>query len=236
MKPYRVFFSLILIITFVSFPVGADQLSPPDKGWDEVQHGKNFAVYAKDVKGSDVQAVLLIGILNFPPEKVFNVCTDYAHFQDFMPYVQLSHVVKVEEPHKNERISYVFYYLSPPLISARYYTLKYTDQMNITYKGTTGSYMNKWCLITDGIYHESPETPGIKKLLHNKHGIELKADQGYWVFVPLKGGKQTKMSYYVVTNPGGSIPHWIQNKAEKVSVGKLYDTVKRRLENPKYAK
>jgi len=208
-----------------------DPLAPPaGEGWKKVSEasGKN-AVYARDQAGSDIQALLEIGILNYTPKEVFDVCTDYGHYQEFMPYAKFSHIVHVEKPKKGERISYVYYFLKPPLISPRYYTLCYKDEMNITYKGIPGCYLSTWDLVKDGVYHTTPDSPGVNQVEHKSGAVELEKNAGWWRFEPVGGGKKTRMVYYVVMSSGGNLPHWVQNKAQKTSVKSIYDAINDRL-------
>jgi hypothetical protein len=57
--------------------------------------------------------------------------------------------------------------------------------------------------------------------------------KGNWTIEKLTD-TQTRITYYLYTDPGGSIPNWIANKANKQSVPDLLDAVRKRAANPAY--
>jgi len=204
----------------------AVDFTPKEKGWHLEKKEKNYHIYTRNVKGSDLFQTLMIGIMDATPAQCFSVVTDYNHFADFMPYFKYVHIIHTDKVSANETINYVFYFIDPPLLDARYYTLKLTDEKDP--KGEKGAYLNKWDLVTKGIYHKTPESPGITKILHGKTGIETPQSEGYWLFQPLDGGKRTKTSFFAWMNSGGNIPHWIANKANLVELPKTWGMIAKR--------
>lgn len=210
-------------------PAAEDPLAALGKGWKCEKKGDDLRIYYQDVPGKEVPKVQMVGVVDAPPEKVFEVVTDYARFEDTMPYMEVCHVIHTEKVDKNTTVNYVFFFVNPPLISGRYYTLKLTDERDATIEGVAGSYRSKWDLVTKGVYHETPESPGIQMLMHVKDAVETRSNQGFWLLQPLDGGKKTRLIYQVLTDPGGSIPHWIANKAQVKTLPDLLETVEKQV-------
>jgi hypothetical protein len=118
--------------------------------------------------------------------------------------------------------------LSPPMVSYRYYSLQLSDERDV--EGKPGVFRSKWTL-EKGQYRRTPQDPDIKDSLKSGWGdpIETPLNEGYWLFEPEDGGMKTRITYYVWTNPGGSIPLWIANKANTVALPELWSAVKKRL-------
>ena len=66
---------------------------------------------------------------------------------------------------------------------------------------------------------EVPEKDGI---------VRVKINTGAWILAPLAGGKRTRITYRVSTNPGGSIPTWLANKSNTTAIPDLFKAVRKR--------
>lgn len=229
--------SFIFVFPFIlsSVVTYAGDLTPPGEGWVEKSKEKEFKTYSRKVKGSDTREVIMIGVLEAAPARCFAVVGDYECFPDFMPYIEFAKILNSKKVDDNKTIDHAFFYLSPPLVSSRFYTLELTNEKNSD--GQAGAYKSSWSL-DDGkgmvSYRKTPEDPSLGKKL--KPAVETAFNKGYWRFDPLDGGKKTKVTYYIWTNPGGSIPSWIANKGNTVALPNLWEAVKNRLKDTKYDK
>lgn len=222
-----------LIFAGLFTAAAAYDLSPPEESWVEKSDKGEFKTYARDVEDSDTSEVMMIGVMNEPPAKCFAVVGDYGAFPEFMPYIEFSKVIHSEKIGDGKTVNHVFFYLSPPLVSSRFYTLKLTDEENADDRA--GTFRSQWRL-DDGSgessFRRTPDAPEFGGKL--KSAVETTFNSGYWQFEPLEDGKKTKVTYYVWTNPGGSIPSWIANKGNTVALPNLWEAVKKRLKNTKY--
>jgi hypothetical protein len=214
-------------------PAADDPLAAWGAGWQVEKKSDTFRIYTQPIPGKDVPMVQVVGIVDAPPQSVFQVVTDYAHFEDFMPYMEVCHVIHTEQIDPHTRVNYVFFFVNPPLIAGRFYTLKLTDQSDETIEGVAGSYRSQWDLVTNGVYHETPESPGIQQLVHDKDAVETRNNQGFWLMQPLDGGQKTRVIYQVMTDPGGTIPHWVANKAQMTTLPDLFSTISNRIQSTK---
>ena len=63
--------------------------------------------------------------------------------------------------------------------------------------------------------------------------VRLTVFEGSWTLEPVPG-KGTRIAYYLHTNPGGNIPTWMVNRANKSRVPKLLKAIQKRARNPKW--
>jgi len=187
-------------------------------GWEKAGVEDGVVIYNRDKEGSDVKEVKAIGTINAPNWVVKNVVDDVANYKDFMPYTKVSTLKKG----KGDSVI-TYQYLEMPLVSNRDYTLRITDKSFVNKAGQV-VYKNVWTPAN----HLGPKP---------KDGaVRLNINDGYWVLEPIDGGKKTKATYYVYTNPGGSIPSWIANRANFQAIPALFDAVKSQSKKAKYKK
>ena len=53
-------------------------------------------------------------------------------------------------------------------------------------------------------------------------------NEGSWTLEALDGGRRTRATYYLYTDPGGSIPKWIANKANTMALPDLFEAIRKR--------
>ncbi|MEW5736496.1 MAG: SRPBCC family protein [Thermodesulfobacteriota bacterium] len=203
-------------------------LSPSEPGWKESGSTEEFKAYHQDSEEGQTRKVLMIGVMDVPPEALFAVVTDYDRFSEFMPYVQFTKLLSTEKIDDNKSLSYVFFYLNPPMITNRFYTIELTDEKNMG--GVAGVYRSRWTLAPPE-RRVAPDSPEIRRhvKIGFKNPVETAFNEGYWLLEPVEGGAKTKVSYYVWANPGGMIPAQIADKANAIALPKLWNAVKARV-------
>ncbi len=221
---------IIIFMIFLCLNLFGYDLSPPenDTGWILKSEGKNYKTYYRVRPGSSTQEVLLVGVADRKPEQVIAAITDYAHFPEFMPYVKYTRLVHSERKSQDVLINYVFTYLDVPipLVSSRFYNLKYTDVLN--YKGVPGMFRSDWVL-EKGRFRLLPTDPDIRGFLSDpEDAVETTFNQGYFLIEPVEGPMRTRITYYVWTNPGGNLPPSAVNIANAVALPKLLEAITKR--------
>ncbi len=174
----------------------------------------HVTVYNREVPGgkgiAEVKAELII---NQPIEKVWKAATDHLRFVEYMPYIE---VTKDVGKGPNGSI-YVYYRIDPPLVSKREYTLKLWSEID----EAKGVWIRRWNLADD----KGPPP--------NDDWVHLSVSKGYWRLEKL-GSRSTLAVYWVYTDPGGSIPLWIANKANTSSLPDVMRAVRNRAADPKW--
>lgn len=178
--------------------------------WVLVAHADAVCVYTHEADNANIHDIRVEAILAATPAKVFNVISDYAHYPDFMPYVKTSEVIKVvEDTH------WVFQQLALPFpVSDRYYTIRLVADKHLA---DAGSYRVDWTLAGPDV----PERSG--------NGVRLLTNTGYWHLRSADEGKGTHVTYFIHIDPGGALPAWVINIANKESAPSVVKAVRTRV-------
>lgn len=201
-------FFLMLTLIAAPFAAGAIEATSPGPDWELANKKSDFVIFTKDDKDAGVRAIVAITEVDATPQVVFDVVGDFDNYADYMPYVKESHVVE-----KTGDKLLVYSLLSPPLVSDRDYYIEV--------KRTRGSDANKG-VFTSAWTAKPDFKPDVKSV------IRVRQNTGSWVLEPLDGGKRTRVTYNLLTHPGGSIPTWMANKSNTVAIPSLFKAVRER--------
>ena len=125
-------------------------------GWGEGSHSAEYKAYTQDTPNGDIRKVLLIGNLAARPVDCFSIITDYERFPDFMPFVQYTKVLDSSKLDEKLTVSHVFFFLNPPMIANRFYTIAIKDEKDPD--GIAGAFRSKWTL-EKGAFRKTPDDP-----------------------------------------------------------------------------
>ncbi len=170
------------------------ELSPQD--WAKLKKGeiiiKQYIYTTKDGK----QAGMAKGIIlvNLPPDAIWNVITDYEHYNEFMPTVKKTKILK-RLPNDGVRLYHK--------IKIVFVTLEYVCDI-IPVKYPDGSRILQWKLA---------KGPGIKN--------DIKDTTGFWEVIPIDNGKKTLLTYTAFVDTGWAVPGWVQNYLTKKQLPKI---------------
>lgn len=169
-----------------------------------------FGVYAREKAGSDLKEVRAVGEIDATPEKVFLDVSDYEHQVGNMPYVEEIKVFSRTADQVKFWARADF-----PMVSKRDWVLSSKLEKNLP----------------GGVYRVSWEPTEVKEAPPPQDGVvRLKVNTGSWTLEPLDGGKRTKATYSLFTDPGGSVPTFIANKANTTALPELFARVRKRTE------
>ncbi len=210
---YRIAAFALAVISVVPFAWALDVKSPgPD--WTEANRTAELVIFTKDV--TEGRRIMAVAEVDAPPEIVFNVVSDFDNYRDFMPYVEESRVLS--RTSDSELLSYQR--IAPPFVSERDYPLKFTLTRGTPANG--GVFKTEWSAV--------PKTlPKIKGI------VRIALNDGSWLMEPLDGGKRTRLTYTLLTHPGGLIPNFVANLSNTVVIPKLFAAVKKRAAEKKGA-
>ena len=169
-----------------------------------------LAVYTREKDGLDVREVRAVGQMDASPARVFEVVSDYEHQVGRMPYVEKAQVFSREDS------EVVFWAQADfPMVSRRDWVLKST----LSKKLPKGVWRVSW---------EPTQVPAAP--LPADGVVRLEVNTGSWTLEPLDGGKRTLATYQLLTDPGGSIPTFIANKANTTALPELFSRVRKNAE------
>lgn len=182
----------------------------PNK-WEEVDKGDGITVWIREVHLSDISEVKAQTIVALDMQSIWAVLNDVSLYKEFMPYIEEAKIL----PNKIEGGHYEYHHIAPPLVNERDYTIK------VICTKTDTQWQRSWTLAND---------IGPKE---NADVVRVKISEGTWTLKKL-GPKKTLLTYWLYTNPGGSIPAWIANMANNISVPDLLNAVRSRAKDPKW--
>ncbi len=179
----------------------------PGAGWTEVYRTGELVIFTKDLVAG--RGIVAIAEMDAPPEVVFNVVSDFDQYPDFMPYVKESRVLS----RKNDSELMTYTRIAPPFVSERDYPLEF--KMTRGTPANNGVFKTEWTARPE----TQPEVDGV---------VRLKLNEGSWFAEPLDSGTRTRLTYTLLTNPGGLIPAFVANMSNTIAIPKLFKAVEKR--------
>lgn len=198
----------LIVLLWCVIPLGWSlDVQRPGTGWTEAYRSAELVVFTKDVEKG--RRIVAIAEVDARPEVVFNVVNDFDHYPEFMPYVIESRVLS-----RNGDSEVVAYNrIAPPFVAERDYPLKFRMTRGSLANG--GVFRSEWTASPEA----EPEVEGV---------VRIRLNDGSWVAEPISGGSRTRLTYTLLTNPGGMIPDFVANMSNTVAIPKLFKAVMKR--------
>lgn len=203
--------SASVVIFFVLAADPAAKQTP----WEEAAKDNGITIYARDFPGSEVREMKAIGTIDAKPQEVWKAIRDYDHYTTTMPYTVEAKVLGKED---GDKVIYFYSRLNLPLVDNRDYTIKIVDESN--WNDGSGYLKVTWTCF------DPPK--GSPMAVAAKEGVvRLGLNDGFWKLEPRDNGNKTWATYYVHTDPGGSVPKWIANKANSTAVPDVFTAIRK---------
>lgn len=150
------------------------------------------------------------GVIDAPPERVFRALTDYAHWEEFMPFLERSDARPIPALPNNTIESHHLLDLPAPT-GERRYTVRFTSRIEETAGGR--------------VWHiDWRSVPG---------SGNLKEHRGSWAlrtFAP----NRTLASCTLYTDPGGLTPNFAMNRATRKMIGWIFKGLRQQVRRGRY--
>jgi len=191
-------------------------LAPPlsaAQPWEKVAEDDGITVWSREVPDSPVLEVKAQTVMKIDIERVWTVVSDVDHFAEFMPYVEEARVLAKE----GDSAVVIYQRIDPPMVQQRDYALR------VQFKRDTekGIYTRRW--------QAAPE-----RAPKARAGVlRLTNVSGSWNLERLDAGR-TRVTYTLLSDPGGAIPGWASNFANRRSLPELLRAVSKRAKDPSY--
>ena len=181
--------------------------APP--AWEQVASSDGIAVFARTREGSAIAEVKAEAVVDAPPEAVWAVVRDYEAQTRTMPYTEAARVLAREA---GDKVTVLYTVIKAPLADRRDLTVRITDESQ--WQGGQGFLKARWTAVEAG----PAPVDGI---------VRVRLNDGYWLLRPREGGARTQVTYYLYTDPGGSVPRWIVNQANRSSLPEVLRALRR---------
>ena len=181
----------------------------PERPWKHVTTTDGVKVYERSVPGVAAREAKAIATVNASVCAVLAVITDLEHYKDFMPYTSVSKVT-----YREGASTHFFTVLALPVVGDRYYTIKLTQHPP---EKPGQPHRVTWTLAKEHL--GKPKGKGL---------VAVPFNDGYWELKPV-GKDRAQVTYYVWTDPGGSLPKFLANLAQRQSVPQVITAVRDRV-------
>lgn len=196
------------VLLWCVIPLGWSlDVQTPGTGWTEAYRSGELVIFTKDVEKG--RRIVAIAEVDARPEVVFNVVNDFDHYPEFMPYVVESRVLS----RNGDSEAVAYNRIAPPFVAERDYPLKFRMTRGTLANG--GVFRSEWTASPEA----EPEVEGV---------VRIRLNDGSWVAEPISGGSRTRLTYTLLTNPGGLIPDFVAKMSNTVAIPKLFKAVMKR--------
>lgn len=194
-------------------------MADPEPKWEQAAKDDGITVFSRTHPGSSVAEMKAIGMIDGSPREVWTSLRDYPHYTETMPYTEEAKVLSTEEGGK---VLYFYSVINAPLTSRRDYVIKIVDESDA--KDSAGTLKLTWKAATE-------KAPPLREGI-----VRVTLNDGYWILEPRDQGAKTFATYYLYTEPGGSVPKWIVNKANGTAVPAVFKAIRKVVASNKAAK
>ncbi len=205
--------SNVAVVALLGLFVGAPAHAA---GWELTTTKGSLKIYKREKAGSEVKEVKAVGIIKAPAHAAKNVLDDLEHYPDFMPYVETAKILK-----RNGRTIINYQYLDTPLIADRDYVIERHDESSWGKDGKP-IYKLRWTSAKPGVGPKPTDD-----------AVRLTTVNGSWLLEPIDDNT-TKGTYYLHTDPGGSLPGFVVNMANGKAIPGVFEAVEKQANKEKY--
>jgi len=197
----------IILITILCMTISISLLADGKEKWERVDKEDTYSVYRKE-NSSDINELKVIAVMQGTIKEARTIIEDINNYKNFMPFVQNSKVIANE---KGCQHSYTE--VSTPIVSNRDYLLKVCTEYE-----KEGEAKISWNPIKDSRYPERDDY------------VRVKINYGHWIIKKV-GKDKIETIYYIRSDPGGSIPNFIANRANKKAIVDVVLALKKEIIN-----
>ncbi|HEX4961020.1 MAG TPA: SRPBCC family protein [Thermoanaerobaculia bacterium] len=147
------------------------------------------------------------GVIEAPPERVYRALTDYAHWQEFIPYLQQSDA----RPQANGSVLSRHVMVLPSPLGERRYRVRFTQGIE------TGPDGKAWWL----------------RLSYVPGSGNVTALQGSWRLTALGGGRTLGVCRLLI-DPGGFTPRWAVDSGTEGTLAWIFHGLRQHVRRSRY--
>jgi hypothetical protein len=187
----------------------SEPVQPPGPTWKEARRDNELTVFFRDNDKLAAREILAVAEIDAPPKAIFDVVTDFENYPKFMPYVKEVRILA----RKSADAFFEYTLLATPIIAQR----DSVNEIRLT-RGTPengGIFRSEWVARPD----MEPLRNGV---------VRVRLNTGAWVIAPLGDGRRSRVTYSILTNPGGNIPRFMTDQSNTVFMPDLFKVVRTR--------
>ncbi len=186
-------------------------LASPDAAWVMDGRDEGVVVSRRERSDSELREFKATGMIDAPPDAVWKLLVRFGDYNKLTPFAERTEIRKAEG-----NVTHLYVLTNPPMISKRDYCARYTDDSATAGEGVR---LLRWEI--------SDQAPPVQDGV-----VRVARYEGYWKLEPRDGGQKTFATYYLFTDPGGSLPSWVINKLAGGGMRDLFVSLRGFLKSP----
>jgi hypothetical protein len=202
----EIFLALVILGLAVGAAVGAGPLTPLTPDAERRLAAGEVLVELVPNPGGGPDEGVAMGVVDAPPERVFAALTDFAHYQEWAPFVSRSDARLEADGSVLSAQSLRL----PALVGNRSYKIRAVSL--IDNQGKVWS--TRWAYV-----------PGSGNVVDTR---------GAWTVTGFGAGRSLA-TCHLFTDPG-SVPHWAMNRATRQSLPWIFDGLRQQVKRERYLK
>ena len=215
LHPTKALSALALLLLLIPQPaLGESSGKSSDAQWEEISNDDGITVWEQEIPGTSLVAFRGKGLINADLHAVFSVLYESEHKKELLYRCSEYEVLEV-----SSKVNFVIYNrISSPfiLINDRDVVVKTDLVMNPKSKTIIANFRNT-------SHKNKPSVNGVVRMKHL---------EGIWMFKALDNGK-TLVTYEVRADPGGWLPKWAVNIANRSLPTKTIEALRREVKREK---
>jgi carbon monoxide dehydrogenase subunit G len=204
----------LVLVVLAARPAAVFAVGDED-GWTQELDEDGMSVSSRRTPGAAVHEVRIVADVDAPPRAVCSVVADHERTPETIPRVAEARVVAREG-----NVTWVYERIDVPVLSDRDYTTRVVEE---PMEAPPGGYRIRFEGTAD---RGPPPRPGV---------VRIEVIRGAWEFVPVAGGRRTRVTYTILVDPGGMIPSFIANIAARRAIPDVIRALRRWAPTPRYA-
>ncbi len=195
----RILLSCAVLVWGVLLAANAEEAGVP---WKEERSDEHMVIYSRTIPGTDIREVKATAVMTGTIAEAVAIIFDRPNHPGNMPYIIKSVVLS-----KDDKCDVSYNIISPPLASNRDYIVRSCVEPISAYE------VKLWW--EPATHPDYPETD---------KNVRVKINRGWYMFRQIEPGKLL-VDYYIYTDPGGSLPTFIKNIANRTGVSDVLDSL-----------
>jgi len=177
--------------------LAVSMIAPPLRAaddWEQISQKDSVTVERRPRPGSSFYELRARAVCPVAPQAFFDTVWNYRDYPAFVPYLKSLSVLE-----EHEGSGTLYQQIAMPLVSDRDYTVHIAR--------TIGADGRSWQIRFDSADDAGPPPGSAFVRARNIHGS--------WTIEPADGGRATQVTYQLYSEPGGAVPSWIVNLAQR---------------------
>jgi ribosome-associated toxin RatA of RatAB toxin-antitoxin module len=188
-------------------------------------------VTVKEMPGKSLKCAEMVGVVDAPPEIVWQVITDVNNYKNFMPRTLNNMAVAPEkipvilhrQATRAEEVEQLLGPIPPDpgiyRIPGGTYTVYIYSNLEFPWPCN-----DRWCIVK-GLRNETQAAQHVYQTSWSLVTGNLKENSGGWILEPC-GSDKTKATYKLCADPGGSIPKFLVNQGTRITMPQIIQAVR----------